>query len=172
MYWKYLSYVIKHKWFVFVAGLKVNVNLIQLITHDWSKFLPREFIPYARYFYGNYPKHDSNDPTKLARIGYYGKTTLDIEHDFKDAWNLHQKTQPHHWQYWVLINDSDEPKITALQMPYKYVKEMVADWMGAGRAITGKWEVHEWYSKTRTKIILHDETRKDVEVLLDILRKG
>ena len=151
MYFKYLTYLLKHKWFVFVAGLKVRVSIIQLITHDWSKFLPRELIPYARYF--------------------YGVTTEYTEVGFKRAWNYHQKTQPHHWQYWVLINGSDEPKVTPLVMPNKYVKEMVADWMGAGRAITGKWEVHDWYIKTKNKIILHDNTRAEVEAILDTLLK-
>ena len=54
-------------------------------------------------------------------------------------------------------------------MPYKYAVEMVCDWAGAGRAITGKWEYKEWYYKNKEKIILHPETRKDVEMLLQIV---
>ena len=49
---KYLAYLKKlllHKWFVFLECLKMGMPLVGLI-HDWSKFLPDEFIPYARYF--------------------------------------------------------------------------------------------------------------------------
>jgi hypothetical protein len=35
--------------------------------------------------------------------------------------------------------------LKALPMPEKFVREMVADWMGAGRAITGRWDVNDWY---------------------------
>lgn len=151
MYWKYFAYVIRHKWFVFVAGLRVNVSFVQLLMHDLSKFSPAEFFAYAEYFNG-----EKNDRTEQA---------------FKVAWNNHQKYNKHHWQHWVLINDSDEPKITPLVMPVKYADEMVADWMGAGRAITGKWEVHEWYAKSKEKIILHPATRDYVEFVLQTLKE-
>lgn len=53
-----------------------------------------------------------------------------------------------------------------LSMPRIYVYEMVADWMGAGRAITGKWDCAAWYKKNRDKIQLHPDTRKLVEQIL------
>jgi len=43
---------------------------------------------------------------------------------------------------------------------------MVADWMGAGRAITGRWETKEWYGKNKGNMLLHPETRKMVEDVL------
>ena len=42
-YLKYLSYVLRHKWFVMLACFKVKL-FWQGITHDLSKFLPDEFI--------------------------------------------------------------------------------------------------------------------------------
>lgn len=54
-----------------------------------------------------------------------------------------------------------------LAMPYGYLREMIADWMGAGRAITGKWEVGEWYKKNRNNILLHPDSRILVEGLLN-----
>jgi hypothetical protein len=44
---------------------------------------------------------------------------------------------------------------------------MVADWWGAGRAITGKWDAQNWYERQKGKIILHEMTRRDVEHLLN-----
>lgn len=48
-------------------------------------------------------------------------------------------------------------------MPEKYVREMFADWMGAGRTIFGRWEVREWFSKNNSKMILHENTRRLID---------
>lgn len=50
-------------------------------------------------------------------------------------------------------------------MPRRYVSEMVADWMGAGRAL-GKPDTQAWYTANRDRMILHQDTRRDVEMLL------
>jgi hypothetical protein len=55
-------------------------------------------------------------------------------------------------------------------MPERLWREMVADWMGAGRAITGKWEAAAWYAKNREIIQLAEPTRAKVEALLTSLR--
>lgn len=51
IHFKYLVYLIRHKYYVFMAGFSVGCSLWQIVVHDWSKFLPSEWIPYARYFY-------------------------------------------------------------------------------------------------------------------------
>lgn len=154
-HWSYFKYVMRHKWFVFLAGCKTNAPLWRLIIHDWSKFIPCEWFPYVRSFYNrDGSKRDWKTRGALEKL------------EFNMAWNHHQKTNKHHWQYWILINDSDEPKLRSQPMPTNYVREMVADWAGAGRAITGKWEVKTWYNANREKIILHDETRISVEQIL------
>lgn len=58
---------------------------------------------------------------------------------------------------------------TVLEMPETYAREMVADWMGAGRGYTGKWDVQEWYDKNKERILLHPRTRQYVESLLALL---
>lgn len=52
-------------------------------------------------------------------------------------------------------------------MPEKYVREMVADWIGAGRAITGKYEAHSWYQQNKEKIQLHPQTKDLAEKILN-----
>ena len=47
-------------------------------------------------------------------------------------------------------------------MPDKYRREMLADWMGAGRAL-GKPNTLEWYTANQGKITLHPETRQWIE---------
>ena len=145
----YLKYVFRHKWFVLLASIRIGAPLWSAITHDMSKFLPSEWMPYARTFY-------DSDGSKQY-----------VESDgFARAWNDHQKRNKHHWQYWLITWDrgNTEP----LPMPTNCIYEMVADWMGAGRAITGKWESKEWYEKNKTVIILTDDARSIVEQILNI----
>ena len=51
-------------------------------------------------------------------------------------------------------------------MPLPLIREMVADWMGAGRAITGRWDITEWYEKNRDAIQLAPDTRATVDLLV------
>ena len=164
---QYAGYVLRHKWFVFVAGLKTKAPLWRLLIHDWSKLTPAEWTPYVRKFYGSTPTE------ARLRHRFGGRPNHDanlrdwqdsIDTGFDKAWLHHQHKNPHHWQHWVLREDDGGTKV--LPMPEKFVREMVADWMGAGRAITGKWETASWYAKNRKKIVLADPTRKQVEALL------
>jgi len=149
---RYLWYLLRHKWFVFVAGLRTGAPMWRLIIHDWSKFLPCEWFPYVEYFYG------SGKNGREAKGDYDAANTGDAA--FDRAWLHHQHVNAHHWQHWVLCQDNGETKF--LRMPDNFLREMVADWMGAGRAITGKWEVVDWYWKNQYKIQLHPETRMSV----------
>lgn len=159
-HWSYFRYLIRHKWFVFVAGLQTEAPLWRLVIHDWSKFLPCEWGPYARSFYnrdGSKRDWKTRDPWDQM--------------EFNEAWNHHQKFNKHHWQYWLLTNDNDDPKHKPLPIPEKYLLEMVSDWMGTGRLITGKWDVWNWYEANKSRIILNERTRASVEWLLFSLMK-
>lgn len=161
-HWRYLLYIVRHKWFVFVAGLRVKAPLWRLVIHDWSKFTPGEWFPYVEYFYGEKPrlqKEEWDDYRYWTQAHKYYAA-------FDRAWLHHQHANPHHWQHWVLRNDDGIVK--TLPMPAPLVREMVADWMGAGRAITGKWEALDWYLKNCHKMLLHDESRAYAETLLGL----
>lgn len=196
----YLRYIILHKWYVLLAGIHYKAPLWRLLIHDWSKFLPSEWLPYASYFYG-LPRvgdrvqvdcidgfggpatvidtrNEKNSRYKVRMSqGYIGEDQEFWAHDFEvrgldtaqaafdAAWNHHQKRQPHHWQYWLLTLDSGETH--ALPMPEKYVREMLADWAGAGRAITGRRDPRPWYKAKQKKMQLHPDTKRLVERLLD-----
>lgn len=143
---KYLRYVLRHKRFVFHEGRKLGVPIFQLLAHDLSKFRPDEWAPYADYFYGTGTYKDQDG--------------------FDRAWLLHQHRNPHHWQFWVLREDSGAE--TVLRMPDRYAREMLADWRGAGRAINGKDETAAWYRKTEHARRLHPLTRAWVEAQLGL----
>lgn len=163
-HFKYAVYLARHKWFVFVAGLRIGAPLWRLIIHDWSKLLPCEWFPYARNFYGDYAWYTLVDSTLKYQPGFTGRGMAQVRAEFDRAWLHHQHANPHHWQHWNLREDSGEQKV--LEMPIHFASEMVADWMGAGRAITGKWEAAEWYAKNREIIRIHPTTRVIVENIL------
>ena len=157
---RYLSYVLRHKWYVLVECWKAGLYW-RGITHDLSKFRPSEWFPYTNHFYG--PQPQERDET-----GYYKPTdTGDIQFDF--AWLLHQKRNRHHWQWWILPEDEGGFKV--MRMPDRDVIEMVCDWRGAGRAQgyvdeAGRPEVVAWYEKNKDRMRLHVMSRRLVERLI------
>lgn len=224
---KYLVYLLKHKWFVLIAGLKIGVPLWRLLVHDLSKFRPSEWFPYTEFFYSrskrkSYTYNSDGQkriitPSKDDKLGQDSSTsrknTKRIK--FDRAWMHHQNRNDHHWQYWLLVEDTNIWSIVSdsdegpfflsqnlqrfnfpiniewkdndsykelmrlketlnirpipLPMPRPVILEMVADWMGTGRAITGEWEVKDWYQANKDKMTLHQETRKQVEEILENL---
>lgn len=141
---RYMWLTVRHKWFVFLAGLKTHTPLWQLVIHDWSKFTLSEAPHYGRQFFGK-----ADDP-----LG------------FSTAWNHHQKANKHHWEYWVMVSGHTRggfPDGSPLPMPDRYAREMVADWMGAARAYEGKWPMNlegwKWWQTNFDKIVVHPETR-------------
>lgn len=150
---KYFVYICKHKWFVLLAGLRVGgIPFWRLLIHDYTKFSKAEWAPYVeRFFNGNSGKEDKTyDPDS-----------------FKEAWKHHWQNNPHHWEYWAKFDGQ-----LAVPMPVAYIREMVADWIGAGRAITGKWGIEDWYNKTKDKQNLHYLTRELVENALKEVNYG
>lgn len=165
MYFRYLKYIIKHKHYVLVECWKLGIPM-RGILHDWHKLLPSEFIPYARYFYGKW--HSWNNLHGDIRNHVSTKDTQEyVDEQFDLAWLKHQHRGKHHWQYWLLKEDNGTLK--ALPMPDKYRKEMLADWIGAGKAINGKNDAKDWYYKNRHKMILHPATKYWIEQQLNSL---
>lgn len=146
-HWGYIKYLSRHKWYVFLECCRYGMPLRGFV-HDWTKFLPSEWIHYTRYFYGN--ESPGNVEVAVA---------------FDMAWNYHQKRNPHHWQYWILTDDDGTEKL--IEMPLKYVYEMVSDWIGVSRAY-GKpaSAALDWYEINKHLIRLEDKTRRRVEILL------
>lgn len=207
MYLRFLWSLLRHKYFVFIECCKLGVPWLGVV-HDWSKFLPSEFMPYARYFYGNYPNRADilGDMRNIIPDRY---TAEGVKAAFDVAWLHHQKRNRHHPQYWLLQYDNstvwkaaridwaeeaclvkdgedigvcDVPGRTSqnhaaivevvgllnlcpsvLPMPDRYRREMLADWIGAGRAYLGNPDTCAWYLENRAKLILHPETRAWLE---------
>jgi hypothetical protein len=120
------------------------------LIHDISKFYPTEYALYQYEFFGSAP-NDRHDPVTKSRAHF--------------AFKMHYKRNKHHWQYWV----TDWKRRTAQEMPEKYVREMVADWMGAGRAYAGTWDISHWFNRHFHEAILDFDTRYMVyNILADL----
>lgn len=149
---RYLIYILRHKWFVFRGGLIFKVPLWQLITHDLSKFRASEWFPYVRHFYG-----PDGVAARKSRKHEPGNNS-----EFDAVWERHWTRNPHHWEHWLFRCGGIE---VATSMPERFVREMLADWYGAGRA-QGFNDFPDWYWKNRDKIKLHPQTRTLVENLI------
>jgi len=113
----------------------------QGIVHDLSRFTPAEFFPYANYF--------------------YGKKSLLNKVRFNSAWELHKSRNKHHWEYWVTIRVGVPTEI--LEMPAKYMSEMICGWIAAGKIHANTTNIESWYNANKDRIILHENTRVWVE---------
>ena len=154
----YLRYVLRHKWYVFLACRQMCVPMHRAILHDWTKFTRREWTPYVHQFY-------NPDGTKSGGIrdasGAYDPNMQPME--FQLAWLSHQRNK-HHWQAWVSLGDGGS--LSVLPIPETYVREMIADWIGAGQAISGRKDPRPWYEENKKEIVLNPDTRIMLEALL------
>lgn len=153
-FFSYMSYVLRHKWYVFWACCRYGLVWRGLV-HDMSKFRPSEFGPYKRYFHGR--KIDPQGYRKPADTG---------KKEFEIAWLHHQRRNKHHFEYWCYVNRREQ--LVTHEMPLKYRKEMVADWYGAGKAQRAKTTTREWYLANRNTIFLGPDTRAWVEAELGL----
>lgn len=164
---QYLKYVIRHKWFVFQACLKWGVPLWRAIIHDWSKLSPAEWTPYVQKFFWSDEQRVEEIFREVGSVGNiyeaipYGRL---VEDRFTAAWNHHYHANPHHWDYWITYKDGQH---FPLPMPETYVREMIADWTGAGQAKDGNGNPVDWYEKNGAKFLMHDDTRRLLERLLN-----
>ncbi len=146
----YFGRIIRHKWFVLLECLKRGL-LVRGLCHDLSKFLPSEFIPYARYFYGKNKDDILEDPG---------------DHDVKFARLLHQKRNRHHCQWWVL--HLDDGAVEAFDMDSRSTQEMICDWLGAAR-VQGRgkgMKIISGWDFTHRTIGISNATRRLVEAEL------
>lgn len=124
------------------------MDISDIYLHDNSKFVPEEFDAYANYFYGD--------------------KTEDVIEAFDYAWNKHQKSNPHHWQYWILINDDDCDRY--LDMPIEYIIEMICDWWSFSWVKGNLYEIFNWYDSHKEKIQISNKTRRIVEDILNQIK--
>ena len=123
--------VVYHKFFIALYGRRVGLPWKRLLKHDWSKFRPMIFWPYAMHFANR----------KGLLRGSYNQQM--IQDEFSSAWDVHSHIEPHHIQF-------HEHQLDDQLIHMEDLKEMIVDWCSATRVYGGKkpprmltdWE---WY---------------------------
>ncbi len=131
----------------------------QGLTHDLSKYTWPELRIGIRYY------RDGESPHNGERevLGY------------STAWLHHKGRNKHHAEYWIdyTAEELQERHITGMKMPVKYVIEMFVDRISASKNYHGdKYkdsDALEYYEKRRDYMVVHDSTRKQLEILLHML---
>lgn len=163
-YWAHFKTIIKHK--IEVGKICFKFKLYkQGLLHDLSKFSLTEFMPSAKYFQGTVSPIDKEK----------------MEKGYSNAWLHHKARNKHHQWYWMDWDNDQNP--VPCRIPRKYVYEMVADWIGAGKVYgnnAGKewsWsEPYEYYKKYLRESksdypIWNYETRAMIDTILVHLKE-
>lgn len=164
MSYQYDQYLTKHKENVKNGFDWIRNNLPDMIkdipnlewqccfAHDQSKSESDEYKAYDAYFYGN-------------------NKSYQVVQDYRKAWLLHLHRNPHHWQYWVLINDDPKEGEILIEMPINYIWEMICDWWAFSWAKGNLHEIFKWYDEHKKYMKLHTNTRKKVEDILGRIKE-
>ena len=147
----------RHKYHVAKECWKQGLYILA-ITHDANKYIPWVLKVYDEYAKGNYDKGRN-------KTGYYRPYT--DNHKFNLALNYHTTHSKHHWQYWSIQVDADNT--IPQDIPEKYLKEMMCDWIGA--SITsgrGRDGARTWYITNGDKLQLSDSTREYIDKFFNL----
>lgn len=115
---KQLKRIFIHKYWVMYYAWKCGISW-QGITHDLSKFSPTEFFESVKFYVDR-------------------KSSIEVAKEMQGyslAWQHHKGRNPHHYEYWV---DNLDKGGTTIKMPYKYVIELICDYLAAGKTYNGK----------------------------------
>lgn len=127
---------------------------LRIQNHDSSKYEEIEYTPYLDHFYpANGEYSDEESP------------------EYKKAWLHHQHNNSHHWQHWLLLNDTSHvedgsDKFEALEMDMPSVVEMLCDWSSFQYYRPGS-TANAWYSEHGDEMVFNDRTREIVEKILE-----
>ena len=154
----HLKTVTKHRWWVCYYCFKAGIPW-QGLVHDLSKFSPVEFWESVKYYQGF-----------RSPIDYCKEVN-----GWSKAWMHHKGRNKHHYEFW---QDNFDFGCKPVQMPYKYVLELICDFLGAGRAYNGKNfspenEYKWWLKKKANGIKMHPQTLEFVNLMMeDFLNSG
>lgn len=132
---KHLKKILVHKYWVFYFARRMGIGW-QGFWHDMSKFSPTEFFESVKYYTG------TRSPIDVCKE----------RNGYSSAWLHHKGRNPHHYEYW---QDNFDKGGEPLPMPDKYIKEMLCDYLAAGRAYNGKdytfRDEYNWWLQKRSK---------------------
>ena len=138
----HLKTILTHKKYVYIYCSRCGMPFVGL-THDLSKFSPKEFITNVKY-----TTPGLSPIIKNKQICGYS-----------EPWMHHKAHNPHHYEYWT---DKYDEGTVCIKMPYKYAVEMVCDYIGAAKAYLGDKFTYvgefEWWLKKKETAKMHKDT--------------
>lgn len=158
---KYISHfktITKHRLIVMKLCIKCGF-IWRGLTHDLSKYGITEFCSSAKYFQGN-------------------RSPIDAEKEatgYSLAWQHHKGHNPHHWEYW--IDNVGTRRNDPVKIPYKYVVEMICDWISASIVYSkSKCDFDKPYSEPlqyhnahKGERIIHPQTSGLIDTFLKLI---
>ena len=154
--WQHFKTITKHRFLVMCGCFRVGL-IWQGLTHDLSKYSPTEFWVGARYYQGT---RSPNTAEREAK-GY------------SEAWMHHKGRNKHHYEYWTDMSKQTR-NYESVEMPRKYLVEMVMDRRAACMTYQGKaytdGSALKYFMGSRERELMHPNTRMHLEYILTMLR--
>lgn len=155
---KHFRTVSHHRWLVLKYCFRIGLYK-QGLLHDLSKFSPTEFWAGAKYYQGN---RSPNDAQRL-KAGYSA------------AWLHHKGRNRHHLEYWIDYSTGADHQLCGMEIPPRYVAEMICDRIAASRTYRGSLysdsDPYEYYMRSRDHYVLNPKTRGYLEKYLRMLKQ-
>lgn len=168
-----------HKLLVMRHCFKVGLYW-QGLMHDMSKYMPTELLAGFRYY-----EDGASSPNNGERW----------DKGYSEAWMHHKGRNRHHFEYWLDYRLPQDPKqehyrppqnpkqehmgggapypLQAVQMPRKYVAEMLMDRICASKNYNKeKYTQHdslEYFEKGKGHYLMNPQTQKELQGMLRIL---
>ena len=153
----HLKTILTHKFWVFYYSCKLGIPWRGLV-HDLSKFSPIEFWESVKYYQGG-----KRSPINACKE----------DKGYSLAWQHHKGRNPHHYEYWT---DNYDTGTTNIEIPEKYVKEMIADYMAAGRTYNGKSftidDEIKWWNNCKDFKFIHPKTKELITKMFNDLKEN
>ncbi len=154
--------ITKHRILVCKGCFKIGLYY-QGLTHDLSKYSPDEFLVGVKYYQGT---RSPNNAEREA-VGY------------SSAWLHHKGRNKHHYEYWIDYNTRGEIPgediLIPVEMPDRYLAEMVMDRIAASKVYKGKEykdsDSLEYFLGGIETVPMHPETKRKLHRYLRILAK-
>ena len=154
--WRHFCTITYHRWLVRQGCFRVGLYW-QGLTHDLSKYSPTEFWVGARLYQGN------RSPNAAERE----------EKGYSEAWMHHKGRNRHHYEYWTDMSRATR-RYESVEMPRKYLAEMVMDRIAACRVYQGSaytdGSALTYLMGSMERNLMHPATRQQLEYILTMLR--
>ena len=153
--WQHFCTITNHKILVMKNCFRVGLYR-QGLLHDMSKYMPSEFLVGCRYYQGT--RSPNNAEREIT-----GCST---------AWLHHKGRNKHHYEYWIDYG-LEQPGLTGMKMPRKYVIEMFMDRIAASKVYMKENYTDssplQYYDNGIAGQLINEDTRALLEELLHML---